>query len=115
MPYTPPDVHRIATGGAGGRQVTLGFVDRDGVYHFPDGRRILANGDAVAPHVGKTGSSAVVRSDGSTTQGGTSVDGAYPEHNAASRKHAVDMLYQAAYDANPDLEPDQVFAAAGGV
>ncbi|MAU81877.1 MAG: hypothetical protein CME34_08400 [Gordonia sp.] len=106
MPTTTPDVHRIHTAGAGGRQVTLGFVDTDGVYHFPGGRRVLANGDALNPDGTKTDSSCVVRSDGALAPN--------DQHAAAwphGARHSVDMRYQAAYDADTDLPPAEVFAA----
>jgi hypothetical protein len=107
MPTTTPDVHRIHTAGT----VTLGFVDTDGVYHFPGGRRVLANGDALDANGAKTGSSTVVRSDGALITGGQLQDGADPEANAANARHAVDRRYQDAYDADTDLTPAEVFAA----
>ncbi|MBR7191916.1 hypothetical protein [Gordonia sp. SCSIO 19800] len=112
---TPPDVHRIGTNGTGGRHVDLGFVDNHGVYHFRTGAQVLANGDYLDPNGRKTGTSVVIRADGSRVTGGRLQDGAFPEHNEARAKHAVDVIYQNTYDANPDTyagNPAGVFADA---
>ncbi|MFW0796560.1 hypothetical protein AAFP30_22340 [Gordonia sp. CPCC 205515] len=113
MAYTPPDVHRISNRRGTQRVVDLGFVDRTGIYRLPSGTTISATGDAV-DHAGrKIGSSVVVRSDGMLCSG-QAQDGLDSAANASNAKHAVDMAYQAAYDANPDsfdANPAAVFSA----
>lgn len=114
---TAPDVHRISTMRGPNATVILGYVDSDGVYHFPDGSSVHANGDAFTHDGIKTGSSVVVRADGSLqTYGLGPRDGGDPTANAARVKHSVDQRYQAVYDANPEdfTEPADVFAAVDG-
>lgn len=94
---SPPDVHRVTT-----RYAALGFVDNAGVYHFPDGGKVLANGDHIEPYGTKFGSSVVVGEDGSTLSGRPVRDAAFPEDNEARAKHHVDARYQATYDSDPD-------------
>ncbi|MCX2965603.1 hypothetical protein [Gordonia aquimaris] len=108
---TSPDVHHISTYRAGGIHADLGFVDTDGVYHFANGRRVLANGDALDPTGTKVASNAVVLADGTLRRGDGPQDGLDAAANTANAKHSVDSRYQDAYDADTDLTPAEVFAA----
>ncbi|MDH3021552.1 hypothetical protein QEN41_16340 [Gordonia alkanivorans] len=118
---TRPDVHLVYTDVqtpsdfGRNRHTALGFVDNAGVYHFPDGSRVLTNGDHVEPSGATLGSSVIVGADGSKLSGGPLRDAAFPEDNADRSKHHVDALYQSTYDANPDAydaHPAKVFTDA---
>ncbi|QIK49648.1 hypothetical protein P9A14_02525 [Gordonia hongkongensis] len=120
---TPPDVHRVYTevqmpsDFGRNRLNALGFVDNAGVYHFPDGGTVLANGDYVEPEGAKLGTSVVVAEDGSRLSGAPLLDAAFPAHNEARAKHHVDARYQDAYDTDPESfagNPAGVFAAVDG-
>lgn len=120
---TSPDVHRVYTDFqmssdfGRNRRTSLGFVDNDGVYHFPVGGRVLANGDYIEPEGAKLGTSVVVAEDGSRLSGAPLRDAAFPEDNEARAKHHVDARYQDAYDADPEAfagKPAAVFVAVDG-
>lgn len=116
MTFTPPDVHHINTYRPGGVHVELGFVDTAGVYHFPNGAQILANGRYILPDGTLAGTSAIVASNGAIRVGGIPRDAQDPESNEANTKHAVDSRYQAAYNTAPEsfTNPAAVFASVGG-
>lgn len=94
---SPPDVHRVYT-----RSAPLGYVDNGGVYHFPGGGKVLANGDYIDPSGSKLGTSVVVAEDAARLSGRPVRDAAFPEDNEARAKHHVDARYQSTYDADPD-------------
>ncbi|WP_020170839.1 hypothetical protein [Gordonia polyisoprenivorans] len=112
--YTPPDVHRVRTRTTSTqeRTVRLGYVDRHGVYRFPNGVTVTADGDAMAPHDGKVSSNVLVYTDASMHPN--------DQHAAAwphGARHTVDAEYQGLYDADPDAfdaDPSAVFAAVDG-
>ena len=115
---TSPDVNRVYTDFqmssdfGRNRRTSLGFVDNDGVYHFPVGGRVLANGDYIEPEGDKLGTSVVVGEDGSRLSGAPLRDAAFPEDNEERSKHHVD-----AYDADPEAfagKPAAVFVAVDG-
>ncbi|GAB38508.1 MULTISPECIES: hypothetical protein [Gordonia] len=120
MPYTPPsNVHRISTRRGGNRIANLGYVDRNGVYRFRDGRTVQAAGYLVrADGTRESGTRLViVQADGTLRFGPGSQDGQDSAGNTASGRHSVDSDYQATYDANPDAYdalPLTVFTVADG-
>lgn len=97
----PPNVRRInGSHNPDDRSYTgLGYVDKDGVYHFPNGSFLPASGGITSPdgthQLGAT--TLVVREDGSPSTVPTP-DGANPVWSALQRIHCVDTQRQNTYD-----------------
>jgi hypothetical protein len=103
MTATPPNVRRV-TGSANpdDRNYTgLGYVDRHGTYHFPDGRRLPATGGILYPGEGdhrSGGGQRLVVSEDATTGTPPTPDAADLHGSGLQWLHAVDRAQQDAYD-----------------
>nr|WP_314143370.1 hypothetical protein [uncultured Rhodococcus sp.] len=97
----PPNVRRISgSHNPDDRSYTgLGYLDKDGVYYFPNGSFLPASGGITSPdgthQLG--GTTLVVRPDGTPSTVPTP-DGANPIDSALERLHCVDETRQDAYD-----------------
>ncbi|MFI8567324.1 hypothetical protein ACIGGF_12250 [Rhodococcus sp. NPDC078407] len=125
----PPNVRRIfGSHNPDDRSYTgLGYVDKDGVYYFPNGSFLPASGGITSPdgthQLG--GMTLVVREDGSPSTIPTP-DAADPVDSALQRLHCVDTKRQDAYDlaefgvvgGPPVVEPvdfDPILPMSGGL
>ncbi|MDV7197035.1 hypothetical protein R4172_05615 [Rhodococcus kroppenstedtii] len=98
---TAPNVRRI-TGSSNPdshHYTGLGHVDKNGAYHFPDGRTLPASGGIDYPDGRHTdgATTLVVQEDASPSTMPTP-DAANPEWSALQRLHCVDRHRQDAYD-----------------
>lgn len=124
----PPNVRRInGSHNPDDRSYTgLGYVDKDGVYHFPDGRTLPSSGGIDYPDGTHTsgGMTLIVREDAALSTVPTP-DGANPIDSALQRLHCVDETRQDIYDlaefgtigGPPVVEPvdfDPILPMSGG-
>lgn len=98
---TPPNVRRInGSHNPDDRGYTgLGYVDKHGNYHFPDGRILPSTGGIDYPDGRHTdGRTTLIVREDATPSTVPTPDGANPVWSALQRLHVVDEKRQDAYD-----------------